>query len=240
MNDVKTGEIILGGLNLDFEKAEQGVQNPVVPVTVNEVQEFTNKYKTKLREDSQVQGLVSRINVTDTRSILEFGHEASEAITSISDRLLSSIRSVDQEEAGEILLQLTKVMKRFEVEDFKKMKEPGFFEKFFKKVKNSVESILAKYDTMGAEVDRIYMILKKYEADVMNDSQKLSELYKANIQYYQELEKYIVAGELALEELDNKYLPQYEQLALNGESIDQQNYQTLKFAEICLTNEFMT
>ena len=228
MNDVKTGEIILGGLNLDFEKAEQGVQNPVVPVTVNEVQEFTNKYKTKLREDSQVQGLVSRINVTDTRSILEFGHEASEAITSISDRLLSSIRSVDQEEAGEILLQLTKVMKRFEVEDFKKMKEPGFFEKFFKKVKNSVESILAKYDTMGAEVDRIYMILKKYEADVMNDSQKLSELYKANIQYYQELEKYIVAGELALEELDNKYLPQYEQLALNGESIDQQNYQTLK------------
>jgi len=228
MNDVKTGEVILGGLNLDFEKAEQGVQNPIVPVTVNEVQEFTNKYKAKLREDVQVQALVSKINVTDTRSILEFGHEASEAITSISDRLLSSIRSVDQEEAGEILLQLTKIMKKFEVEDFKKMKEPGLLEKFFKKVKNSVESILAKYDSMGAEVDRIYMVLKKYEADVMNDSQKLSELYKANIQYYQELEKYIVAGELALEELDTKYLPQYEKLALNGEGIDQQNYQTLK------------
>lgn len=228
MNDVKTGEVILGGLNLDFEKAEQGVQNPVVPVTVNEVQEFTNKYKTKLREDVQVQALVSKINVTDTRSILEFGHEASEAITGISDRLLNSIRSVNQEEAGDILLQLTKIMKKFEVEDFKNMKEPGLFEKLFKKVKNSVESILAKYDTMGAEVDRIYMILKKYEADVMSDSQKLSELYKANIQYYQELEKYIVAGELALEELDTKYLPQYEKLAINGEGIDQQNYQTLK------------
>lgn len=228
MNDVKTGEVILGGLNLDFEKAEQGVQNPVVPVTVNEVQEFTNKYKTRLREDVQVQALVSKINVTDTRSILEFGHEASEAITGISDRLLNSIRSVNQEEAGDILLQLTKIMKKFEVEDFKNMKEPGLFEKLFKKVKNSVESILAKYDTMGAEVDRIYMILKKYEADVMSDSQKLSELYKANIQYYQELEKYIVAGELALEELDTKYLPQYEKLAINGEGIDQQNYQTLK------------
>ncbi|WP_368262841.1 toxic anion resistance protein [Clostridium disporicum] len=228
MNDVKTGEVILGGLNLDFEKAGQGVQNQVVPVTTSEVQEFTNKYKQKLREDSEVQALVSKINVTDTRSILEFGHDASESITSISDRLLNSIRSVNQEEAGEILVQLTKIMKKFEIEDFKNMKEPGFFEKMFKKVKNSVESILAKYDSMGADVDRIYMILKKYEADVMSDSQKLSELYKANIQYYQELEKYIVAGELALEELDTKYLPHYEQLALNGEGLDQQNYQTLK------------
>lgn len=228
MNDVKTGEVILGGLNLDFEKAGQGVQNQVVPVTTSEVQEFTNKYKQKLREDSEVQALVSKINVTDTRSILEFGHDASESITSISDRLLNSIRSVNQEEAGEILVQLTKIMKEFEIEDFKNMKEPGFFEKMFKKVKNSVESILAKYDSMGADVDRIYMILKKYEADVMSDSQKLSELYKANIQYYQELEKYIVAGELALEELDTKYLPHYEQLALNGEGLDQQNYQTLK------------
>lgn len=228
MNDVKTGEVILGGLNLDFEKAGQGVQNQVVPVTTSEVQEFTNKYKQKLREDSEVQALVSKINVTDTRSILEFGHDASESITSISDRLLNSIRSVNQEEAGEILVQLTKIMKKFEIEDFKNMKEPGFFEKMFKKVKNSVESILAKYDSMGADVDRIYMILKKYEADVMSDSQKLSELYKANIQYYQELEKYIVAGELALEELDTKHLPHYEQLALNGEGLDQQNYQTLK------------
>ena len=228
MNDVKTGEVILGGLNLDFEKAGQGVQNQVVPVTTSEVQEFTNKYKQKLREDSEVQALVSKINVTDTRSILEFGPDASESITSISDRLLNSIRSVNQEEAGEILVQLTKIMKKFEIEDFKNMKEPGFFEKMFKKVKNSVESILAKYDSMGADVDRIYMILKKYEADVMSDSQKLSELYKANIQYYQELEKYIVAGELALEELDTKYLPHYEQLALNGEGLDQQNYQTLK------------
>lgn len=228
MNDVKTGEVILGGLNLDFEKAGQGVQNQVVPVTTSEVQEFTNKYKQKLREDSELQALVSKINVTDTRSILEFGHDASESITSISDRLLNSIRSVNQEEAGEILVQLTKIMKKFEIEDFKNMKEPGFFEKMFKKVKNSVESILAKYDSMGADVDRIYMILKKYEADVMSDSQKLSELYKANIQYYQELEKYIVAGELALEELDTKYLPHYEQLALNGEGLDQQNYQTLK------------
>lgn len=228
MNDVKTGEVILGGLNLDFEKAGQGVQNQVVPITTSEVQEFTNKYKQKLREDSEVQALVSKINVTDTRSILEFGHDASESITSISDRLLNSIRSVNQEEAGEILVQLTKIMKKFEIEDFKNMKEPGFFEKMFKKVKNSVESILAKYDSMGADVDRIYMILKKYEADVMSDSQKLSELYKANIQYYQELEKYIVAGELALEELDTKYLPHYEQLALNGEGLDQQNYQTLK------------
>ena len=225
---INNQEVILGGLNLDLDKAEQ-TSTAITPVTSNEIQEFTNTYKMKLRQDPQVQNLVSTINVTDTQSILQFGQQASECITSVSDRLLNSVRAVDQEEAGEILMQLTKIMNKFDMQEFQNTKEPGFFDKLFKKVKNSVDAMLSKYESMGSEVDRIYMTLKKYESDVMTESKQLSELYKANTAYYQELEKHIVAGEMALEELDNTYLPMYEKEAMESQDgMKQQNYNTLK------------
>lgn len=228
MTTTNQQEVLLGGLNLNLDKPEE-TSTSLAPITANEVQEFTQSYKMQLRQDPQVQALVNTINVTDTQSILVFGQQASEAITGVSDRLLNSVRAVDQEQAGEILMQLTKIMNKFDMKEFSNTKEPGFFDKIFKKVKNSVDAMLSKYETMGSEVDKIYMTLKRYEADVMNESKQLSDLYKANIAYYQELERYIVAGEMALEELDTKHLPMYEQQAMNSQdAMMQQNYNTLK------------
>lgn len=219
--------VILGGLDLNLQKPEQETQ--LVKVTENEVQEFTNSYKEQLRNDPQTLALVSTINVTDTKSILAFGEQASEGVTSISDRLLHSVKAVDQEQAGAILVQLTKIMQKFDVKDFENMKEPGLIEKIFKKFKNSIDAMLDRYESMGSEVDKIYMILKRFEAEIMQDSQNLSDLYKANVAYYQELERHIVAGELALKELDEVYLPQYEKLAQNpNDTMAIQNYNTLK------------
>lgn len=221
-------QVILGGLNLNLDKPEEQT-TALTAVTSNEIQAFTNNYKMRLRQDQQVQNLVSTLNVTDTQSILQFGQQASEAITGVSDRILNSVKAVDQEEAGEILNQLTKIMNKFDMQEFQNTKEPGFFDKLFKKVKNSVEAMLSKYETMGSEVDKIYMTLKRYETDIMSESKQLSALYQANIAYYQELEKHIVAGEMILEELDNIHLPQYEKNALESQDgMMQQNFNTLK------------
>lgn len=219
--------VILGGLDLNLQKPEQETQ--LVKVTENEIQQFTNTYKEQLRNDPQTLALVSTINVTDTKSILAFGEQASEGVTSISDRLLHSVKAVDQEQAGAILVQLTKIMQKFDIKDFENIKEPGLIEKIFKKFKNSIDAMLDRYESMGSEVDKIYMILKRFEAEIMQDSQNLSDLYKANIAYYQELERHIVAGELALKELDEVYLPQYEKQAQNpNDTMAIQNYNTLK------------
>ena len=166
MTTTNQQEVLLGGLNLNLDKPEE-TSTSLAPITANEVQEFTQSYKMQLRQDPQVQALVNTINVTDTQSILVFGQQASEAITGVSDRLLNSVRAVDQEQAGEILMQLTKIMNKFDMQEFSNTKEPGFFDKIFKKVKNSVDAMLSKYETMGSEVDKIYMTLKRYEADVM-------------------------------------------------------------------------
>ena len=55
---------------------------------------------------------------------------------------------------------------------------------------------------MGKEVDQIYTILKQYEVQIHQTQENLEKQYKTNVAYYEELEKYIVAGEIAQEEIE--------------------------------------
>jgi uncharacterized protein YaaN involved in tellurite resistance len=52
------------------------------------------------------------------------------------------------------------------------------------------------------EVDKIYVILKQYENDIHKANDNLEKQYKANVHFFEQLEKYIVAGEIGLEEID--------------------------------------
>ena len=216
---------VLGGVNL--EKAETTTE--LVPLKVDEVAAFTQSYKQKLRQLPEVEALTSEINVEDMNSILVFGQTASQGISKISDNLLSTMKAVKAEEAGEMIAQLTKVMDKFDIKELEDVKEPSALQKLFNKAKNSVEALFQKYESMGTEVDKIYVILKKYEMQIQNSNVNLKQMYDGNIAYYQQLEKYIVAGEMGLEELDTKLIPQFEQeAAASGDQLALANVQTLK------------
>ena len=58
-----------------------------------------------------------------------------------------------------------------------------------------LDKILAKYHTMGDEVDKIYVQLKQYESEIKQSNRKLEEMFKVNVDYYHKLVKYILAGE---------------------------------------------
>ena len=55
---------------------------------------------------------------------------------------------------------------------------------------------------MGDEVDKIYVQLKQYEADIKQSNRKLEEMFQANVNYYHELVRYILAGEQGCRELE--------------------------------------
>lgn len=216
---------ILGGVNL--EKAT--TTEALVPIQETEVANFTQNYKQKLRQLPEVEALTSEIHVDDLNSILVFGQKASEGISKVSDNLLATMKTVNAEEAGEMIQQLTKVMDKFDIKELEDIKEPSGLQKFFNKAKNSIEALFQKYETMGTEVDKIYVILKKYEMQIENANKNLKQMYDSNINYYQDLEKYIVAGEMGLEELDTKLIPQFEQEALqSGDRLAMSNVETLK------------
>ncbi|MGL5417487.1 MAG: toxic anion resistance protein [Clostridium sp.] len=165
--------------------------------------EFTQmtEYKRILRQDREVQNLTNEVNIDNPNSIIMFGQGASENISKVSDQLLNSMKAVKAEEASEMLNNLTKLMDKFDVKELEGNQKQGILSKFMKGMGDTLAKLFQKYDTMGMEVEKIYVLLKRYESEIREANANLKKLYDANLHFYKLLEKYIVAGEMAIEEV---------------------------------------
>lgn len=213
-------------INIEMGYQNQyGYMNPQESMQIQN-QEFDmatiSEYKQRLRNMEEVQKLTGEVEIQNPNSIVMFGQKASENISKVSDELLSSMKAVKSEEVSEMLVNLTKIMDKFDVKELEGTEKQSMLSKLMKGVGNSVAKLFQKYDTMGYEVEKVYLLLKKYENDIRESNANLKKLYDANLHYYQLLEKYIVAGELALEEID-LYI---SQISINND-INQEEKQML-------------
>ena len=202
----------------------QKVDVPEVQQDNFDIVEYTDSKKNELRQSKEVEQLTSLIEVDNPNTILQFGKGASEGISRVSDSLLSNIKMNQNEKNSEMLVRLTKIMDKFDLDDFAQTKEPGFFQKLFKKANSALEVMFQKYETLGGEVEKIQIELQTYEREIQDSNKQLGAMLNEN---YNELEKYIVAGEMAIEELDNDLLPQFKAKAESGDQMDMANYQEL-------------
>ncbi len=185
--------------------------------------------KLALRKEPEVQNLARSIDERDQIQVLEFGKEPAEQISRFSDQILGNMRTTKVEDSGELLKQLGRIMDKFDPKDFQKSSE-GFFSKLFKKGEKVVEKLFGKYQTMGSEIDKVYVEISKYRQEMVDSTNMLEEMYEQNYQYYLTLEKYIVAGELKVEELKNNQLPQLEARAASGDQLASMQLDSLKNA----------
>src|SRR5699024_1696435 len=73
--------------------------------------------------------------------------------------------------------------------------------------KRSIYETTAKYQKIGAQVDKIALQLDKQKTMLLEDNKMLTQLYEQNLDYYKALNIYIAAGELRIEELENEIIP---------------------------------
>ncbi len=156
----------------------------------------TDEIKQKLATSEEIDKLVSTITVNDSSTIVKFGAEAADQISKASDQVLNSMSIQQINDTGVMLKNLAAIMDQFDAKELED--KPSLFGR----LKKNIEKILNKYDTMGKEIDKIYVQLKQYETEIDASNQKLDAMYDANLGYYQELVKYIMAGEQGVKELD--------------------------------------
>lgn len=175
-------------------------------VAVDETMTNTSEYREKLKQLPEVQQMTDEIDVNDANSIVQFGAAPSQELSKISDQLLNTMKTTSNSEANEMLYQLTKIMDKFdikEVEDPEKAVAKSRLGHLFQKASDSLQKLFEKYDNMGKEVDKIYMILNQFQSDIRKSNVDLERMNDANIEYYKSLEKYIAAGEIGVEEIKN-------------------------------------
>ena len=200
-------------MGLDFGKKEPAavqpaVQNEIEPVEAYDIVEDRKQMNNELVGSDEVDALVSTIEVNNLETIVSFGAEAADEISKASDIVLNSMSMSQIDESSEMLNALSKIMSKFDIDEIKEDK--GLFNKLFGNLRKQLEKILQKYHTMGDEVDKIYVQLKQYESEIKQSNRNLIQMFDANVGYYHELVKYILAGEQGCRELEN-YIAQRQQ-----------------------------
>ena len=189
-------------MGIEFGKSPAAQAAPVteeLEVVNYSIQSDRNELSQKLVNSQEVDTLVSTISVRDPDTIVTFGAQAADEISKCSDVILNSMNMNQINDSGEMLVLLGKIMEKFDIEEIKD--KPGVLGKFFQNAKKQLDKILAKYHTMGDEVDKIYVKLKQYEGEIKQSNKKLEDMFQVNVKYYHDLVKYILAGEQGINEI---------------------------------------
>lgn len=224
---------------LDFSKTTTQ-QMATVPDTKNEI-EVVEQYdivadrqqlNQKWVNSPEVDALTSTIAVNDLETIVSFGAEAAEEISKASDVVLNSMDMSQLDDSSAMLNTLAKIMSKFDIEEIKD--NPGLFGKLFGNMRKQLDKILAKYHTMGEEVDKIYVQLKQYESEIKQSNRKLNQMFDANVNYYHELVKYILAGEQGCKEIEEYIAQRQADMEATGDNSIQFEIQSLQQALMML------
>ena len=180
----------------------------------------------------EVDALTSTIAVNDLETIVSFGAEAAEEISKASDVVLNSMNMSQLDDSSAMLNTLAKIMSKFDIEEIKD--NPGLFGKLFGNLRKQLDKILAKYHTMGEEVDKIYVQLKQYESEIKQSNRRLNQMFEANVNYYHELVKYILAGEQGCKEIEDYIAQRQADMDATGDNSIQFEIQSLQQALMML------
>ncbi|MSS62653.1 toxic anion resistance protein [Velocimicrobium porci] len=180
----------------------------------------------------EVDALASQIEVYNLETIVSFGAPVAEEISKASDVVLNSMNMSQLDDSSEMLNELAKIMSKFDIEEIKE--NSGLFGKLFGNLRKQLDKILAKYHTMGEEIDKIYVQLKQYESEIKQSNRKLEMMFEANVNYYHELVKYILAGEQGCRELEAYIAQRRNDMEMTGDNSIQFEIQSLEQALMML------
>ena len=175
------------------------------------------------QEREKVDKIKSEINLTDSALSIEYGVGAQKTLSEFSGSILANVRNKDSGEIGNLLTDLMGEIKSLEIDELGEKK--GFFANlpFVKGVEKKMDNILRQYDTVENSIDKIELQLETARTGLVKDIAIFDQLYEKNLDYFKDLQFYILAGEEVVEETRNEVLPRLRQEGIDyGEQMDAQ------------------
>ena len=157
-------------------------------------------------EQAAVKEFAEKIDILNTEQVMNYGSAAQKNITEFSDAALSTVRTKDLGQVGDMLSDLVIELKGLNFEPEEKKGLRGLF----KKSTQSIASLKAQYDKAEVNVDKIVESLEKHEITLMKDISMMDKMYERNQEYLKELTMYILAGKIKIEHLRNVELPEMQ------------------------------
>ena len=189
----------------------------LVAVVEREVAELTEE------ERKKVDQIKEKLDLQDTQLLSVYGSNTQKNIAQFSDQILSEVRSKDVGQVGDLMADLMVKVKDM---NFSQLgANDSILDKIpiIKNMRQSVDRYLAKYDVMENQIDKIQAQLESSRMMLLKDIGTFDKLYEKNVEYFQELQLYIVAGEEKVNELRENVIPNlYKEAETSGEAMSMQ------------------
>jgi len=179
--------------------------------------ELTDEEKGRLAE------IASELDAADPNSIINYGAGAQARISEFSDKVLHEVKARDTGEAGKILTDLMLNIKELDVD---KLHGGSILSKLpiVGGMVDSAKRFMTRYQSVSTQVVKIVDELDRVKGQIMRDVDTLDGFYKKNLEYYRELNLYIIAGESKLDEMAETVAGLKAKADASGDQLDAQAY----------------
>jgi uncharacterized protein YaaN involved in tellurite resistance len=176
--------------------------------------------------------LAKQIDPRNQQAIIQYGVAAQAELSKFSHTILHHVQTKDAGPVGEVISDLMTKIKEVNPDDLLPAKK-GLFARLFGSVSKSLQGMVAKYQKIGVEIDKIADQLEKHRQLLFRDIMMLETLYEKNKEYFDALNIYIAAAEYKLEELRTKVIPEKRaQAKRSGNQMEMQEVNDLlQFAD---------
>ena len=209
-------------VNKELDKTEvESLAQESKKVTDEKIEKSLNYDLLSQEEKDAIEEFNKKINVEDATQILQYGAKAQTKISQFSDSVLEDVKTRSTGEVGDLLADLVGEIKSFD-SDIANTNKTGLG-KLFTSVKKQLEKLIAGYEKIEVNIDKIEASLEKHRLQMLKDITIFDTMYEKNLEYFKELSLYIIAGEKKIEELRNVTLPELQKKAQeSGEQLDAQ------------------
>lgn len=185
------------------------VQKDLLDAQMLSKRQITNsKLIDRLPEHRQKQAkdLASQIDETNMNAVIAYGSNAQKKLSEFSHSMLNRVQLKDTGEIGDSLTELMTQLQKSNPKDL--TAEPNLFKRLFGKVIASISETQIQYQKIGSQIDKVAIRLEREKNELLNDNLMLEQLYEKNKDYFEALNIYIAAGEVKMQELQEKIIPE--------------------------------
>ncbi len=174
----------------------------------------------------KIKAYAEKIDIKDSQMVIQYGAGVQKQIADFSETALSSVKTKDLGEIGDMLTGVVTELKGFDAgEQAKGLKG------LFKKSTGKVAALKAKYDKAEVNINNIVKAMEGHQVTLMKDVAMLDQMYETNQQYYKDLTLYILAGKeklkVAREEELPKLLAKAEETGLPEDAQEAKDYASM-------------
>ncbi|MGI6005197.1 MAG: toxic anion resistance protein [Christensenellales bacterium] len=186
---------------IDLEPAKKSVS----PVTADVPPPLDESALTD-EEKKIVEDVARQIDISDSSMVLQYGSDAQRRMSNFSETALSSVRTKDMGEVGDMISSLVLELRSFSADE---PKGGGLF----RRVRRGIETLKARYSKVENNVDKIAAILEGHQVQLFKDIAVFDRMYDNNLANFKALSLYIIAGKKKLAEAREVTLQELRQKA---------------------------